>query len=105
MQNICEFWNVVTRPIGVNGLGFTPDFALSEVGKIERVLTLLPDSSAVYEEWKRLVVAHAVSGAKVHDARLVAVMNVHSVRRILTFNVADFARFEIESLHPAAVAA
>jgi hypothetical protein len=35
MQNICEFWNVVTRPIGVNGLGFTPDFALSEVGKIE----------------------------------------------------------------------
>jgi predicted nucleic acid-binding protein len=67
------------------------------------VLTLLPDSPAVYEEWKRLVITYAVSGAKVHDARLVAVMNVHGVRQILTFNTSDFARFEIEALHPSAV--
>jgi predicted nucleic acid-binding protein len=71
-QNISELWNVMTRPIAVNGLGFSPEFAVLEVGKIERVLTLLPDSSAAYEEWKRLVVAHTVSGTKVHDARLVA---------------------------------
>jgi len=41
----------------------------------------------------------------VHDARLVAMMNVHGVRRILTFNTSDFARFEIEALHPSAVLA
>jgi predicted nucleic acid-binding protein len=105
LQNISEFWNVITRPIAVNGLGFSPAFALSEVAKIETVLTLLPDSPAVYEEWKRLVATHAVIGAKVHDARLVAVMNVHGVRRILTFNTGDFARFEIEALHPSAVLA
>jgi predicted nucleic acid-binding protein len=69
------------------------------------VLTLLPDSPAVYEEWKRLVATHAVRGVKVHDARLVAAMNVHGVRRILTFNTADFSRFEIEALHPSAVTA
>jgi predicted nucleic acid-binding protein len=105
LQNICEFWNVMTRPIAANGLGFSPAFALSEVGKIERVLTLLPDSPAVYVEWKRLVAAYTVSGVKVHDVRLVAVMNVQGVRRILTFNTGDFSRFGIEALHPSAVAA
>jgi predicted nucleic acid-binding protein len=105
LQNMSEFWNVITRPTVANGLGFSTAFALSEVGKIERVLTLLPDSPAVYQEWKRLVGTYAVSGAKVHDARLVAVMNIHGVRRMLTFNTGDFARFEIEALHPSAVVA
>jgi predicted nucleic acid-binding protein len=104
LQNISEFWNVMTRPIAANGLGFSPAFSLGEVEKIETVLTLLPDSPAAYEEWKRLVSTHAVSGAKVHDARLVALMNVHGVRQILTFNTGDFVRFEIEALHPSAVA-
>jgi predicted nucleic acid-binding protein len=105
LQNISEFWNVMTRPTAANGLGFSPAFTLSEVAKIEAVLTLLPDSPTVYEEWKRLVATYAVIGAKVHDARLVAVMNAHGVRRILTFNTSDFARFEIEALHPSAVLA
>lgn len=95
----------MTRPIAANGLGFSSAFALGEVGKIETVLALLPDSPAVYEEWNCLVATYAVSGAKVHDARFVATMNVHGVRRILTFNTGDFARFDIEVLHPSAVAA
>src|ERR1700682_715357 len=49
LQNISEFWNVMTRPIAVNGLGFSPAFALGEVGKIETTLMLLPDSPAAYE--------------------------------------------------------
>ncbi|MGO9768042.1 MAG: type II toxin-antitoxin system VapC family toxin [Roseiarcus sp.] len=102
-QNISEFWNVMTRPITANGLGFSPTFAMQEVGKIEAVITLLPDAPAAYEEWKRLVATHAVSGVKVHDARLVALMNVHGVRQILTFNTDDFVRFGIEALHPSAV--
>jgi predicted nucleic acid-binding protein len=105
LQNISEFWNVMTRPTAVNGLGFSPEFALSEVNKIERVLTLLPDSPAAYEEWKRLVSSYAVSGAKVHDARLVALMNVHGVHRLLTFNTGDFARYKIEAISPATVVA
>jgi predicted nucleic acid-binding protein len=104
-QNISEFWNVMTRPITVNGLGFSPAFAMNEVGKIERVLILLPDSPAAYEEWKRLVATYAVLGTKVHDARLVALMNVHGIRRLLTFNTDDFSRFEIEAIHPSAVIA
>ena len=42
-QNIAEFWNVATRPVEMNGLGFTQEEALQEVGSIENLLTLLPD--------------------------------------------------------------
>ena len=104
-QNVSEFWNVVTRPVVNNGLGFPVSLALVEVEKIEHILTLLPDSPATYAEWKRLVVEHSVLGAKVHDARLVAAMNVHGVGRILTFNKDDFARYGIEVLQPSSVSA
>lgn len=103
LQNIAEFWNVATRPAANNGLGFSVAVTLNEVGNIERALTLLPESPAVYGEWKRLVVEHGVLGSKVHDTRLVAAMNVHGVRRILTFNTGDFTRYEIEALHPASL--
>src|ERR1700733_14204933 len=99
-QNIAEFWNVITRPVANNGLGFSVSLALAEIEKIERVLTLLRDSAAIYPEWKRLVVKHSVLGSKVHDARLVAAMNVHRIGRILTFNTGDFARYGIEVLLP-----
>ena len=40
-QNISEFWNVVTRPVAHNGLGFSVSLVAGEVEKIERILTLL----------------------------------------------------------------
>ena len=102
-QNISEFWNVATRPQAQNGLGFSVAFAAAEVAKIEQALILLPDSPATYAEWKRLVLTYGVMGIKVHDARLVAAMAVHGVRRILTFNTNDFKRYDIEALSPASV--
>jgi predicted nucleic acid-binding protein len=64
LQNISEFWNVATRPVLNNGLGFSVALALGEIEKIERFLAVLPDSPTVYGEWKRLVVKHAVIGAR-----------------------------------------
>jgi predicted nucleic acid-binding protein len=50
------------------------------------------------------VAAHGVLGAKVHDAWLAAAMKAHGIAQVLTFNVADFARFErIESVDPRSV--
>ena len=103
LQNISEFWNVATRPAPNNGLGFSVALVLGEIEKIERFLTLLPDSPAVYGEWRRLVVQHGVLGSKVHDAKLVATMNVHGIRRILTFNTEDFGRYDIEAIHPSSL--
>ena len=69
-----------------------------------RAFTLLPDGEAVYREWRRLIVAHAVSGVQVYDARLVAVMKVHDVTHLLTLNDRDVARYaEITVVHPSQV--
>jgi len=92
-QNIAEFWNVATRPVNVNGLGFSHAEVLNEVGNIEGLLTLLPDGPSIYTEWKRLVNEHKVQGIKVFDARLVAVANTYGVGSILTFNASDFRRY------------
>jgi len=60
---------------------------------IERLFARLPDSPAVYAEWRRLVVTYTVSGVQAHDARLVAAMKANGVSHVLTFNSQDFARY------------
>ena len=100
-QNIVELWNVSTRPVHVNGLGLSLGETERNVTRCEAFFTLLPETPAIFEEWRRLVVSHGVSGQKVHDARLVAAMNVYEVRTILTFDVDDFRRYRfIRVLHP-----
>jgi predicted nucleic acid-binding protein len=36
---------------------------------------------------------HRVSGAQVHDARLIASMKVYGITHLLTFNADDFTRY------------
>jgi predicted nucleic acid-binding protein len=104
-QNIIEFWSVCTRALDRNGLGLTPGEADREASRLEGLLTLLPDVPAIYPEWRRLVVAHSVSGVQVHDARIVAAMNVHGIGSVLTFNGPDFTRYPgIRVIHPDDVA-
>jgi predicted nucleic acid-binding protein len=92
-QNLIEFWAVATRPVDANGLGFSPSQAEAEVGKIESLLAVLPDGPSIYPEWRRLVIAHSVSGKQVHNARVAAAMNVHGITHLLTFNQGDFSRY------------
>ena len=71
------------------------------MARCESFFTVLPDTPAIFPEWKRLVTTYRISGLKVHDARLVAAMNVHGVKYIVTFDVEDFKRYqEIQVLHP-----
>jgi predicted nucleic acid-binding protein len=100
-QNLGEFWNACTRPADRNGYGLTPQETDRRARLFESRLRLLPDSLAVHQEWRKLLVSHNISGVQVHDARLVAAMRVQGVRRILTFNDRDFARYPgIEAVHP-----
>jgi predicted nucleic acid-binding protein len=92
-QNLGEFWNACTRPLDRNGFGLTPAETDDRAKWIESRIRLLPDSSHVHQEWRRLLVSHQVSGAQVHDARLVAAMHVYGIQAILTFNGKDFVRF------------
>ena len=70
-QIAAEFWNVATRPIGNNGLGMSIEEVRDEISRLEEV-----------------------QGVKVHDARIVAAMNVHGITRIVTFNADDFRRYD-----------
>jgi predicted nucleic acid-binding protein len=104
-QNLGEFWNTCTRPVESNGFGMAIPEADRRAGLIEERFTLLPDSELVHREWRRLLVAHAVRGVQVHDARLVAAMRVHEIRHVLTFNGRDFQRYNgIVVVHPEDIA-
>jgi hypothetical protein len=65
---------------------------------------LLPDTPAIFPEWRRLVVVHQALGKNGHDARLVAAMRVHGLTHLLSFNAADFVRYTgTTALDPAGI--
>lgn len=100
-QNLVEFWSVATRPSGENGLGMSASRAAIEITALLRLFHLLPYRPEVLEVWRRIVVAHGVSGKQAHDAHIVAMMQVYSVSSILTFNDAHFRRYPgISVLNP-----
>lgn len=100
-QNLVEFWAVATRRVDANGLGMSCAWAVAQIVRMRRFFIILSENSDVQPEWERLVARHSVSGKKVHDARLVATMNVHHVSRILTFNTGDFSRYPgLKAINP-----
>lgn len=79
-------------------------WAAAQIARMKRFFAVLAENADVQPEWERLVAEHSVSGKKVHDARLVATMNVHHVSRILTFNTGDFSRYPgLTAIDPLAV--
>lgn len=99
-QSLYEFWVVATRPVTARGgFGWSPSQTETELRRLEQTYTLLFTlESAIYREWRRLVSIYSVSGVVAHDARLVAVMKLHGIEEILTFNTKDFARYESENV-------
>ncbi|MFN0111897.1 MAG: type II toxin-antitoxin system VapC family toxin [Blastocatellia bacterium] len=95
-QNAAEFWNVCTRPSSAKGgYGLSIQETARKLKLIERLVEFRPDTLAAFIEWKRLLVTYSVSGVQVHDARLVAAMNVYGISHILTFNGNDFKRYSM----------
>jgi predicted nucleic acid-binding protein len=102
--SLVEFWNVATRPAKANGLGFTAQQAARYVDRFQTLLRLVPETPELFSIWRKLVLDREVSGIQVHDARIVAAMDVHRVTRILRFDVDDFKRYTgIAVVHPAEV--
>ncbi|ALF53239.1 twitching motility protein PilT [Nostoc piscinale CENA21] len=103
-QNLIEFWNVYTRPTERNGLGRSVVETQAEVNRLKKLFPLLLDTQLIYQEWEKLVIAYSIQDINVHDARLVAAMQVHGLTHILTFNISDFARYsEITAVNPSTV--
>ncbi len=92
-QSLIEFWAVATRPVDANGLGMDRLTAQKELAVLRKLFHVLPYTSDVLPTWERIVLAQGVSGKQSHDAHLVAIMQVHAVTSILTFNGDDFRRY------------
>jgi len=91
-QNLVEFRNFATRPVSANGLGLAAAAAEALAAVFEATFPLLDETPDIYPAWKAIVSALGVIGKQVHDARLVAVCQVHAVTHLLTFNVSHFVR-------------
>ncbi|MCX7428414.1 MAG: PIN domain-containing protein [Planctomycetia bacterium] len=99
-QVLVEFWSVATRPVEVNGYGWPARDAEAKVAELLRQFAILPETPGVFPEWLRLVSRHGITGKQVHDARLVAMLNIHGVPNLLTFNVSDFQPYGTLAVSP-----
>jgi predicted nucleic acid-binding protein len=97
-QNFIEFWAVATRPVEANGFGWSSERTTKEITELQARFPLLPDSPEIFTRWLELVRALPVHGKRVHDARLVAVLQAHTAEHLITFNTSDFNVFESLSL-------
>jgi predicted nucleic acid-binding protein len=100
-QNVAEYWNVSTRPVGMNGGGLEIHEVDEQVRGFMRRFEIVTEDRGTYVRWLQLLVTHNVSGRQVHDARLVAHMLVRNIPSLLTSNIKDFTRYpEIQLLDP-----
>jgi predicted nucleic acid-binding protein len=101
-QTLREFFSASTRPVSANGLGLAPDEAVAAIEILIPQVTVLDDTHTVRSWLLRLVGLHQVKGEQIHDANIVATMLAHGVRRLMTFNSADFERYanQIELVAP-----
>lgn len=102
-QIVAEAWNVMTRPIEINGAGRSPFEAHSLITGLLFAFPLLPDPPELTVRWLELAALHNVRGRQVHDARLAALVGFHGLDGIVTNNADDFKRFGIRSLRPSEI--
>lgn len=92
-QILREYAVVATKP-APNGLGASIKRALTDIEEFEAAYLVLPDPEGVWTAWKQLTSAHKVTGTRLHDAYIAAVMSVYGISPILTLNTDDFRRFQ-----------
>jgi predicted nucleic acid-binding protein len=93
-QVIIESYVVATRPVEVNGLGFSSHEARQTLTDIESSFACLSEPPDIAVYWRRLIEQQEIMGRQAHDARIAALMLAHDVRHILTLNPSDFIRYE-----------
>ncbi|MCV3215439.1 type II toxin-antitoxin system VapC family toxin [Plectonema radiosum NIES-515] len=100
-QVLIEFWVVATRPVNVNGLGWSVERTENEINQLLSQFLLIEETPLIFPNWLQLVTSYRVMGKRTHDTRLMAVMKTHGITQILTFNPDDFIKTpEIIIVHP-----
>jgi predicted nucleic acid-binding protein len=100
-QVLREYLAVVTRP-QATAPALPMAIAVTDVRRFRATFDVAAEGPSVLDHLLDLVAAHRSAGRQVHDANIVATMLENGIRRLLTFNAADFRRFariiDIESL-------
>ena len=93
-QILCEFYSVITNPRRVANPS-SPAQASQIVSALLALpgIRILPTPARTATVLMELLQRHPVTGAQIFDLQIVATMKVNNVRRIYTFNTADFAVF------------
>ncbi len=92
-QVIYEFYVVATRPPNKNGLGLSTINAKNEIDNILETYYMPPEDNRLFYMWRKIIADYNVSGKNAHDARIVAFMIMHGIKKLYTLNLSDFARF------------
>jgi predicted nucleic acid-binding protein len=91
-QIIREYLVVLTR--GLQPGDPARSAALHNVEKFMEAFKLLDENSETVAKLQTIMEDFAVGGKQIHDTNIVAVMQVHGVKRLLTHNMDDFKKFD-----------
>jgi predicted nucleic acid-binding protein len=92
-QVLREYLSAVTRPQAA-GPALPLQVAANRVRWFAQRFRVADETAEVTGNLLSLLDSIPAAGKQVHDANIVATMLAHGIRRLLTFNVADFRRFE-----------
>lgn len=71
----------------------SPASLAADVRRFQLMFRIAEDGPVVTQNLLTLLDQFVVGGKQIHDANIVATMQAHGIRRLLTHNEADFARF------------
>ena len=96
-----EYLAAATRP-QASGPALPMAAAIADVHGFQAAFNVAEDGPNVLDRLLQLLAAHPGGGKQVHDANIAATMLAHGITRLLTFNAADFRRFDslIEVIAP-----
>ena len=92
-QVLREYLAATTRP-QASAAALSMSDAISDVRSFQLTFNFLNDNMDVFERLLWLLATQSSAGKQVHDANLVATMLTHNIKRLLTFNVGDFQRYQ-----------
>ncbi|MEM7533022.1 MAG: type II toxin-antitoxin system VapC family toxin [Chloroflexota bacterium] len=100
-QILIEFWVVATRPIDVNGLGWSAEYTRRMIDQLLERFPMAEEYPQIFSRWLALVTANQINGKRTHDARIAAAMLASDIHHILTLNPKDFTGIsDIRVTHP-----
>lgn len=100
-QVLIELWVVATRPVDVNGLGWSIEQTRNIIDQLLERFPIAEEAPLIFTNWLALVTENQIKGKRTHDIRLVAVMSAFNISHVLTLNPNDFAGISgIKVVHP-----